>query len=57
MGLGHKYHVEPVPRRLMADFVAGHHYAVRVRRWPQRGCGARVGWRTPRPVLGTAWLA
>ena len=26
----HEYHVEPVPRRLMADFVAAHHYAVRV---------------------------
>jgi len=24
------YHVEPVPRSLMADFVAAHHYAVRV---------------------------
>jgi hypothetical protein len=26
----HEYRVEPVPRRLMADFVAAHHYAVRV---------------------------
>jgi len=24
------YHVEPIPRSLMADFVAAHHYAVRV---------------------------
>jgi len=26
----HEYHVEPVPRSLMASFVAAHHYAVRI---------------------------
>jgi len=32
--------IEPIPRSLMAAFVAAHHYAVRVRHWPQRGCAA-----------------
>ena len=25
------YHIEPIPRSLMAAFVAAHHYAVRIR--------------------------
>ena len=36
------YHVEPVPRPLMGAFVAAHHYAVRARHWPRRGCGVRA---------------
>ena len=28
-----EYHVQPIPRSLMAAFVAAHHYAVRVPLW------------------------
>ena len=39
------YHIEPIPRSLMAAFVAAHHYAVRVPPHCLLSLGCFYGWR------------